>query len=109
MKPRTGARLCRGGFSSALRLNTHFHVLVPEGVVDDEGAFRFLPDPTDDDVRRLLERTSRRIMRALSAELGEGADDGADALSELDAASLIRRQTSMSFVPAPPKRLCAAL
>jgi hypothetical protein len=50
-------------------------VLVPDGVFDDEGAFRALPTPSDDDVRRLLERAARRIWRALEGEHAETEDD----------------------------------
>jgi hypothetical protein len=81
-------------------------VLVPDGVFDDEGTFRALPTPSDDDVRRLLERAAKRIWRALEGELAQTEDD---ALTALDAASLASEQTSMPFVPPPHKKLCATL
>ncbi|MCC6271301.1 MAG: transposase [Microbacteriaceae bacterium] len=83
-------------------------MLVPDGVFDDKGTFRPLPDPTHDDVRRLLERAARRISRALEREFEESSDE-LDALASLDAAALVPSQTSMSFAPPPEKHLCAAL
>jgi len=97
-------------FSSALRLNVHFHVVVPDGVFDDEGSFRSLPAPTDDDVLRLVEQVARRVTRALEGEMTESSDgDDDEALTALDAASLSSHQTALSFTPAPKKKLCAAL
>lgn len=94
-------------FSTALRLNVHFHALVPDGVFDDDGTLHPLPPPTDADVQRLLERTAGRITRALEAELPQTDDD--DPFGALDAASLAPRQPALSFVPPPAKKLCAAL
>lgn len=52
-------------FGSALQLNPHFHVLVPEGVFDAEGQFEALPPPRDKEVEGLLHQVIRRTLRLL--------------------------------------------
>ena len=52
-------------FGSALRLNVHFHVLVPEGVFADDGTFHPLPSPEDGDVESLLETFLSRLVPLL--------------------------------------------
>ena len=52
-------------FGSALQLNVHFHVLVPEGVFADDGAVHPLPPPEDADVESLLETFLRRLVPLL--------------------------------------------
>jgi hypothetical protein len=39
-----------------LQLNVPFHVLVPDGGFDDDGAFIADEAPNDDDVRRIIVR-----------------------------------------------------
>ena len=45
---------------SALQLNVHFHVLVPDGAFDDDGVFMASEPPDDADVRAVLLRAGRR-------------------------------------------------
>jgi hypothetical protein len=56
-------------FGSALNLNPHFHVLMPDGVfVEGPGGTPvFVPAPalTDDDVRRIAETTAHRVVNLL--------------------------------------------
>ena len=73
-------------FNSALGLNIHVHVLVPDGVFKDDGAFHRLPGPRDDDVRDLLRKVALRVCRMLEHEADD--DDRGDALAALDAAAL---------------------
>jgi hypothetical protein len=60
--PSCGAITFVQRFGSALQLNVHFHVLVPDGGFDDDGAFVADEAPNDDDVRRIMVRASRRVM-----------------------------------------------
>jgi hypothetical protein len=70
-------------FGSALQLNVHFHVLVPDGAFDahcareqselakcpvptDDGVFVADEAPDNDDVRRIMVRAGRRVMSKLS-------------------------------------------
>ena len=66
-------------FGSALQLNPHLHVLVPDGVflktADSGAAFIPLSPPTDDDVEAVLTRLMRKLHAKLTAHQ---ADDEAD-------------------------------
>ena len=92
--PRTGGVTAIQRFGGALNLNVHFHTLVPDGVfaLGEEGPARFvaLPPPGDEDVAAVLERIVRRVAKAL-AERAEELDEGADALTSLQAAEVDRR------------------
>ena len=98
-------------FGSALQLNIHFHVVVPDGVFvrSDDGAVSFarLPAPEDEDVQALLQRIATRVLRLLRKEVG-GDEPGADALATLFAASLSSRPPPSGEAPRP-KRLTAFL
>jgi hypothetical protein len=76
-------------FGSALQLNVHFHVLVPDGAFDDEGVFMASEPPDDADVRAVLLRAGRRVIallhRCAHDEQRRQEIDGV--LSALDAAS----------------------
>jgi hypothetical protein len=50
-------------FGSALQLNVHFHVLVPESLFADDGTFHPLPPSEDADVESLLETFLRSLKR----------------------------------------------
>ena len=55
-------------FGSALNLNLHLHMLVPDGAwcfVNGEAHFHRAPAPTDADIERLLARLIHRITRCL--------------------------------------------
>ena len=52
-------------FGSALQLNVHFHVLVPDGAFDNDGVFVVAEAPDDDDVRDILMRAGRRVLALL--------------------------------------------
>jgi hypothetical protein len=61
-------------FGSALNLNVHFHILVPDGLFAGlDGAFEGLPPPSDEDVRAILARIVRRTRKILD-RLGLDAD-----------------------------------
>ena len=64
-RPTAGAITFVQRFGSALQLNVHFHVLVPDGVFDDDGHFVADEPPNDDDVLRLLLRCGRRLLTLL--------------------------------------------
>ena len=63
--PSCGAITFVQRFGSALQLNVHFHVLVPDGAFDDDGVFVADEAPNDDDVRRIMVRAGRRVMSKL--------------------------------------------
>ena len=56
-------------FGSALNVNPHFHVLMPDGawVTGPDGVPTFVPTapPTDTDLQQLVERPARRVVRLL--------------------------------------------
>ena len=56
-------------FGSALNLNPHYHVLMPDGVyitgADGTPTFVRAPQLTDDDVQRIVETTAKRVVRLL--------------------------------------------
>ena len=64
-RPTAGAVTFVQRFGSALQLNVHFHVLVPDGVFDDGGHFVADEPPNDDDVLQLLLRCGRRVLKLL--------------------------------------------
>jgi hypothetical protein len=79
-------------FGSALQLNVHFHVLVPDGAFDDDGAFVADEAPGDNDAHKLLLRAGRKDIAVLQRSFDEHDDDSrrreADRLlASLDAAS----------------------
>jgi hypothetical protein len=49
--PACGAVTFVQRFGSALQLNVHFHVLVPDGAFDEHGVFVAADPPDDEDVR----------------------------------------------------------
>ena len=82
-RPSCGAITFVQRFGSALQLNVHFHVLVPDGAFDahcarerselakcpvptDDGVFVADEAPNDDDVRRIMVRAGRRVISKLS-------------------------------------------
>jgi hypothetical protein len=78
-------------FGSALQLNVHFHVLVPDGAFDEHGAFVAAEPPDDHDVRDLLVRAGRRVIALLQSALGDDDDRRREVdqvLHALDAASV---------------------
>ena len=56
-------------FGSALNLNPHYHVLMPDGVYitgeDGTPSFVRAPQLTDDDVQQIVETTAKRVVRLL--------------------------------------------
>jgi hypothetical protein len=78
-------------YGSALNLNPHLHVLIPDGVwvtgADGSPAFVAVAAPAEQDIQRLVERTAQRLVRLLE----EGPDPLAQEqplLAALTAASL---------------------
>jgi hypothetical protein len=79
-------------FGSALQLNVHFHVLVPDGAFDDDGVFVADEAPDDNDVHKLLLRAGRKVIAVLQRSFNEHNDDSRRRevdrlLASLDAAS----------------------
>ena len=81
-------------FGNALQHNTHFHVLVPEGLfaapspgTEQQATFLPLPPPDDEEVESLLRTVARRVVRLLK-RLGRLDEDAfpEDALQSLQAA-----------------------
>jgi len=66
--PRTGAVVFRQRFGGLVNLNVHYHVVVPDGVVVDDGdqvRFAVLPVPTSRDVLTILDRIIRQVAKRL--------------------------------------------
>jgi len=85
----TGAVTLVQRFGSALNLNLHYHLLFLDGVYvqdDRSGYLRFhrLPAPSQRELTLLLERVSRRVVRALVRQGLLVADEEATYLSEQD-------------------------
>ena len=105
-------------FGSALQLNVHFHVLVPEGLfaapspgTGARATFLPLSPPTDDEVEALLRTVIHRVVDLLTRRgcLDEEAYPN-DALEALQAAALQRRFPFSPDERSPPrKRRCASL
>jgi hypothetical protein len=92
-------------FGSALNLNVHFHMLMPDGVylnAPSEPAFRRVEPPTPAELQALVQRISERIGRQLQRQgllardlesshlLLEPAEDG-DALPDIQGHSITYR------------------
>ena len=82
-------------FGSALQLNVHFHVLVPDGAFDDDGVFVADEAPNDDDVRRIMVRAGRRVM----SKLHRFFDDDDERRREID--RLLESLDATSATPQP--------
>jgi len=65
VQPHCGAVTFVQRFGSALQLNLHFHVLVPDGAFDHDAVFVADDAPDDHDVRALLVRAGRRVVTLL--------------------------------------------
>ncbi len=64
-QPACGAVTFVQRFGSALQLNVHFHVLVPDGAFDHDGVFVAADPPADEHVRQILVRAGRRVIALL--------------------------------------------
>jgi hypothetical protein len=88
-----GAGLTRGLFGSRLDCSPHFHALAPDAVFleSEEGDIELwrLPQPTREEVAKLVERIARRTLAMLKKQVGE--DLRLDALDRLRAAKGSRR------------------
>jgi hypothetical protein len=78
-----------------LQVNVHFHVLVPDGGFDDDGAFVADEAPSDDDVRRIMVRAGRRVM----SKLHRFFDDDDERRREID--RLLEALDAASATPQP--------
>ncbi len=94
-QPACGAVTFVQRFGSALQLNVHFHVLVPDGAFDDHGVFVAADPPDDEDVRTLLVRTGRRVI----AVLRRFFDNDEPRRREID--GLLQALDATSATPAP--------
>jgi hypothetical protein len=94
-QPACGAVTFVQRFGSALQLNVHFHVLVPDGAFDEHGVFVAADPPDDEDVRKLLLRAGRRVVALLRRFFG---DDDARR-REID--GLLESLDTSSATPAP--------
>ena len=94
-QPSCGAITFVQRFGSALQLNVHFHVLVPDGAFDDDGVFVADEAPDDDDVREILIRAGRRVV----ALLHRFFDDNDDRRREID--RLLESLDAASATPQP--------
>jgi len=104
VRGRTGTVTFVQRFGSALNANLHFHVVVPDGIFDQDGVFHRLPNPTDDDVEQLLVRLLPRLRQKL--RLDDENEQRDDALAALSAAS-VRVPASIVSTRRSRKRLCA--
>ena len=87
-------------FGSALQLNVHFHVVMPDGLFDDDGKFQYLPSLHDEDVEHVLSKTIRNIVRTCGESILGGDETEPSALSLLDGRALV--PLSLSPRPYPP-------
>lgn len=94
-------------FNSALGMNIHGHVLVPDGVFAMDGVFHRLSRPRAEHVEDLLGKTAVRVLRLLERELGDDDNDDRSALALLEAAAL--KPVARSHGEPAPKRLTAFL
>jgi hypothetical protein len=94
-QPSCGAITFVQRFGSALQLNVHFHVLVPDGAFDEDGVFVADEAPDDDDVREILVRAGRRVV----ALLHRFFDDNDDRRRENN--RLLESLASASATPQP--------
>jgi hypothetical protein len=63
-------------FGSALQLTPHLHVLVPEAVWDATGTVTALPPPSDEEVRKVVQRVVCQVRAAFTeVDGGEWADE----------------------------------
>jgi Putative transposase/Transposase zinc-binding domain len=102
--PATGAITFVQRFGSALQLNVHFHVLVPDGAFDGDGVFVAADAPDDDDVRTVLLRAGRRVTTLLSRFFSDDDDRRHEIdrlLQQLDASSATPQP---SLFPRPQRR-----
>jgi hypothetical protein len=107
---RCGAVTVVQRFGSALNLNLHFHLLIPDGawVPGPSGgpplapAFRSVLGPTTQDVEDLVVRLADACERFL-ARRGFGEDDGADD-PDSDDAQVLLQQASLAGVAALGRR-----
>jgi hypothetical protein len=93
--PSCGAITFVQRFGSALQLNVHFHVLVPDGAFNDDGVFVADEAPNDDDVRRVMVRAGRRVMSTLRRFF----DDDDERQREID--RLLEALDAASATPQP--------
>ena len=94
-------------FGSALQLNVHLHIAVPDGLFV-EGTFHRLPPPRDEDVDVLLRKTAKRVVRLLKANVDDNDEFANNALEALDAASLASNKPAGDG-ESRPKRLTTFL
>ncbi len=76
-------------FGSALNLNVHFHVLLPDGVFSAHGgevSFVALEPPTDEEVEAVARKVARRT-RTLLERVDESSVTGAEDAALLEAAA----------------------
>ena len=101
-RPSCGAITFVQRFGSALQLNVHFHVLVPDGAFDDDGVFVADDPPDDDDVRRIMVRAGRRVMLKLHRFFNddERRREIDRLLESLDATSATPQPVSLCSFPA---------
>ena len=96
IRPSCGAITFVQRFGSALQLNVHFHVLVPDGAFDHDGVFVADEPPDDEDVRLIMVRTGRRVV----ALLHRFFNDDDDRRREID--RLLESLDAASATPLPP-------
>lgn len=68
-------------FGGSINLNPHLHMLWVDGLYDatkDVAVFHSLPPPTDEEIRKLVETLSKRILKYLKRK-GYPVDDESDA------------------------------
>ncbi|MBK8173681.1 MAG: transposase zinc-binding domain-containing protein [Sandaracinaceae bacterium] len=106
---RAGAVCVIQRFGSALNLNPHFHLVVPDGVFapDNDGALRFHPTKrfARADIERVAERIRARVTRLIEKR-DEQNDHAADPLAACYASSLAN---AAAREPAAQERLCSSL
>src|SRR5262249_13103356 len=109
-QPRPGAVAFLQGFSSALLLHPHIHLLVVEGVFHSERHdFAALPPPEDEDVEKLLAKVAKRVWKLARARSPAGLPYAEDPAAALKAASAQPRLPLGDDEPERSRRRCAFL
>ena len=103
-------------FGSALNLNPHYHVLMPDGVyvtgADGTPSFVRAPQLTDDEVQRIVETTASNVDplwqdEPLLATITAASVQGQIATGERAGLRVRRRPRDREAVSAIPKKGCA--
>ena len=91
-----------------LQLNVHFHVVMADGLFDDDGSFQHPSPLHDQDIEHVLSKTIRNIVRTCGESILEGEETEPSALSLLNGQALVSLSSSpRPYIPRGYKPLTA--